>query len=273
MIKIAETSANLNAATAVEVLVGDLTSGDGTTEDETATYVVSMLSDGTALSNATEYFFQVAAVNSVEGPYSAEVSATPAAATAPDAPTNLMATAVSETEINLSWDAPSDTGGSAITSYDLEYSANGSDSWMDLTPSGTSFSDNTGLNRGTTRHYRVAAVNRVGTGDYSTVVSATTHDVPDAPMSVRATPGEAEVTLSWAVPADRGVAITKYLIKIAENSAGLTGFTAVEVPVSEIINGEVEGTNVNYVVNKVAISSGDALSNATEYLLSSSSSE
>ena len=52
------------------------------------------------------------------GPWSAPTSATPQ--TAPDAPTVNLIT-VGDGALAVSWSAPSDTGGSAITSYDARY--------------------------------------------------------------------------------------------------------------------------------------------------------
>ena len=186
----------------------------------------------------------------------------------PAAPTNLTATAVSETQINLSWEVPSQDGGEAITGYDLEYSEDGSIPWVALTTSGTmtTFSDDTELTRGTTRHYRVAAINSVGTGASSEQASATTHDVPDAPKNLTATPGEKQVTLSWEVPANGGKAITHYAIKIADTRDALGSSGAVQVAVTEVTGGDGSaGTNVNYVVTMTGVDSGTPLVNNTEY--------
>ena len=93
----------------------------------------------------------------------------------PDPPTSLSATAKGSTIIGLSWTAPEDDGGAAITGYKIEWSADGNDPWTVLAANhdGTTYSD-TGLTQGTTRHYRVSAINRVGTGDPSNTDSATT---------------------------------------------------------------------------------------------------
>ena len=102
------------------------------------------------------------------------------ATTAPDPPTSLSATANGETQIDLSWTAPADAGGSAITGYRIEWSADGSDPWTalsdDTESTDTTYAD-TGLTAGTTRHYRVSAINSVGAGAASSVASTTT-DVP-----------------------------------------------------------------------------------------------
>ena len=96
--------------------------------------------------------------------------------TKPGAPTGLSATADGQTEIDLSWSAPSDDGGAAITGYKIEVSTNGS-SWSDLvanTGSITTSYSHTGLTAGSTRYYRVSAINSAGTGSASNTDSATT---------------------------------------------------------------------------------------------------
>ncbi len=106
-------------------------------------------------------------------------SSTVVAATAPGAPgapTGLSATA-SGTTINLSWTAPGNNGGSAITGYKIEVSSDGGVTWTDLvanTSSPDTTYPHTGLAAGATRHYRVSAINTAGTGTSSRIDSATT---------------------------------------------------------------------------------------------------
>ena len=106
------------------------------------------------------------------------------APTAPGAPTALMAEGSSETQIDLSWTAPANNGGSAISGYKIEVSTDGGTTWTDLDANtgttGTTYS-HTGLAAGTTRDYRVSAINSVGTGAASDSASATT------PLSTNAT--------------------------------------------------------------------------------------
>ena len=95
---------------------------------------------------------------------------------APTAPVNLTAQAVANTQINLSWSAPSKTGGSDITGYKIEVSTDGGNNWTDLvadtSSTETEYSD-TGLTSGNTRTYRVSAINDLGTGPVSNTDSAT----------------------------------------------------------------------------------------------------
>ena len=97
--------------------------------------------------------------------------------TAPGKPTGLAASASGDARIDLSWTAPASDGGSAITGYKIEVSTDGGTNWTDLVAdtdnTDTTYS-HTGLSPGSTRHYRVSAINAVGTSDASDVVSDTT---------------------------------------------------------------------------------------------------
>ena len=101
--------------------------------------------------------------------------------TVPGAPV-LTATANGETQIDLSWTVP-DTGGRPITRYNTDVSADGGTTWTPLadTLTATTTYSHTGLTAGTTRHYRVAARNTIGTGAWSNVDSATTEGGNAAP--------------------------------------------------------------------------------------------
>ena len=88
----------------------------------------------------------------------------------PGKPTNLSATANGSMQIDLSWDAPADDGGSAITGYKIEVSTTGGIRWTVLVPDtgndDTEYS-HTGLSPGDTRTYRVSAINVHGTSEAS----------------------------------------------------------------------------------------------------------
>ena len=97
------------------------------------------------------------------------------------APTELTATAVGDNRIDLSWTAPTDDGGSAITGYRIESSADGSTGWTDLvadTRMTATTHSHTGLMPNTTRYYRVSAINGEGTSEPSDTANATT-DYPE----------------------------------------------------------------------------------------------
>ena len=99
------------------------------------------------------------------------------AATAPGAPTGLAATANGTTQIDLSWTAPADNGGRVITGYKIEISPNGTDTWTNhaaTSGTGTTYAHIQDLAPSTNRHYRVSAINTIGTSTASNVDDATT---------------------------------------------------------------------------------------------------
>ena len=102
--------------------------------------------------------------------------------TAPGAPTDLSATARGSDEINLSWTAPDSTGGSGITGYKIESSSDAASNWSNLvadTGNTNTAYQHAGLSLGDTRHYRVSAINSVGTSAPSNTANATTATVTD----------------------------------------------------------------------------------------------
>ena len=101
---------------------------------------------------------------------------------APGSPTGLSATARGSDEINLSWTAPDSTGGSDITGYKIESSSDAGSNWSNLvadTGNTNTAYQHAGLSRGDTRHYRVSAINSVGTSAPSNTANATTATVTD----------------------------------------------------------------------------------------------
>ena len=144
--------------------------------------------------------------------------------TVPGSPARLGASADGETEIELSWNRPSSDGGSRVTGYRIEVSEDGSGwSVLEADTSRTSHTHR-GLTGGSTRHYRVSAINSAGTGPHSNTAHATTEsvDVPGAPQSLSArADGETEVDLSWSRPSsDGGSRVTGYRIEVSEDGSG-----------------------------------------------------
>lgn len=109
-------------------------------------------------------------------------------------PSSLSATALSSSEIKLSWADNS----SAESGYRIERSPDGLSSWAEIDtvgPNVTSYT-NTSLNELTTSYYRVRAFNAVTTSSYSNVASATTGLA--APTMLTATvAGPSQINLSW----------------------------------------------------------------------------
>jgi len=97
--------------------------------------------------------------------------------TVPSTPQNLNAYGVTSSQINLSWSASSNNGGSAITGYKIERSTDNGTTWSTVvsnTGSTSTLYVDTGLVANTTYTYNVSAVSAIGTSASSNTASATT---------------------------------------------------------------------------------------------------
>jgi len=174
----APSSSGGSAITGYDIYRGTATTDESTTPLATVTSGTTYID--TTVSNGTTYYYEVRAVNGIGvGAASNEASAAPAA-TVPGAPTGLAATA-GNGSVALSWTAPSSSGGSAITGYDIyrgTAQAGESTTPLATVTSGTTYTDTTASN-GTTYYYKVGAVNGIGVSPLSNEASA----APQAPAA------------------------------------------------------------------------------------------
>ena len=162
-------------------------------------------------------------------------------ATVPGAPRNLNATAGGQTQIDLDWNAPSSNGNSAITGYKIEVSTDDGSNWSDLDSNTGSSSRNyshTGLSAGTTRHYRVSAINAVGTGSPSNVANATTGltAVTFGASSYTATEGGSSATV---------------VVRLSQAPA-----TSVTIPLTTMLRGGATAADYSGIPDDVMFTSG-----------------
>jgi sialate O-acetylesterase len=128
----------------------------------------------TGLTASTTYWFRVRAANTLNSGYGSGTSAVTTAATAPvvpAAPSNLTASAVSTTQINLAWadNANNETG------FVIERSAAGAAyTQLAIAAANATAYTNTGLAAATAYSYRVRAQNGTANSAYSGPASATT---------------------------------------------------------------------------------------------------
>ena len=179
----------------------------------------------TGLTNGSNYNIRVAAINTRgTGSYVTGTSAPVAAVTVPGGPPTGLTLTPGDTQIALSWTAPADNGGSALTGYSVQYSSNGGSSFTGWTHNSTSTSATiTGLTNGQSYQVRVAAINNQGTGSYVTG-TATPVAVPDAPTGLTLTPGDAQIAVAWTAPADNGgSALTGYDLDYRLSTSTLLG--------------------------------------------------
>ena len=120
----------------------------------------------------TAYSYRVRAYNTSGDSEYGNVAGVTTVVCVPAAPGGLVATAISQTRIDLSWvDNSDDESG-----FKIERSPNGNSGWKKIATVGenvTAYSD-TGLLGGTTYYYRVRAYNAGGDSGYDSVAEATT---------------------------------------------------------------------------------------------------
>ena len=180
----------------------------------------------TGLRPGTTWHYRVSAVGGVgEGPPSDVAhTTTERLAGSPGPPVDVTATPDGGSAIDLAWTAPADTGSSPITGYQIDVLHDNDARWRDLVPNTGSIATaykHTGLVPGTTRQYRVLAINGAGRGEASRVVLATIPGgVPSAPTGLVAVAGDhSRIDLSWEAPGtDGGTEITGYRIEVSEDS-------------------------------------------------------
>ena len=220
----------------------------------------------TGLTSGTTYFYRVRATNAVgDSAYSNE-SNTTTFTNPPSAPTGLAATAISSSQIDLSWtDVANETG------YKIERKTGAAGTYTEIASvaAGVVTYSNTGLTVNTTYYYRVRATNSGGDSPYSNEANATTFDtIPAAPSALAATAiSTTQVNLSWA---DNASNETGFKIERKTGSGGSYGEIAtVGANVSTYSDtGLAEGTNYFYRVratNAVGDSAYSNEANATTF--------
>ena len=174
-------------------------------------------------------------------------------------------------QIDLSWAAPTSTGGSVL-SYSIELSATGNSSWATILTGITETSyQHTDLSPGKTKFYRIYAINAAGRGESSNVASATTDAIaPNPPTDPSAQAmSNSQVALSWTAPFyDGGSSITGYMIEASATGHANSWETMVEDTKSTTLSYQHEslgvGTTYYYRISAINSEGTGAPSEAVE---------
>jgi uncharacterized repeat protein (TIGR02543 family) len=178
----------------------------------------------TGLDNGSSYTFKVAAITSVGSSAQSSASSVVIPAGVPSAPANVAAV-TSGSNMTVTFDAPSDTGGSAITSYVVTSSPSGATCTRGA--NATTYTC-TGLTAGTNYTYSVKAVNSKGESSASLDSTAVTAvAAPSAPLNVSAVITAGTTTLSATVSFDppaseNGSPVTSYTVTASPGGATCT---------------------------------------------------
>ena len=166
------------------------------------------------------YTFKVAATNAAGVGPDSTASTSAAINAASSAPRNVTATSANGSAV-VSWDAPLDERGSAVTSYTVTaYTAGNIVAGTCTATAPTETCTVTGLSNGVAYTFRATATNGIGTSAQSTASSAVTPStVPNAPTGVVASAGDASASISFVAPTNTGgSAITGYVVTASDGT-------------------------------------------------------
>jgi hypothetical protein len=140
---------------------------------------------------------------------------------APALPTSGAGTTT--TAVQVAWAAlttGAQTGGSAITSYNLDWDQ-GTGTWAEVVGAASAYTavthtKTTGFTAGSTYKFRVRAQNAHGWGPYSPTLTVVPAAAPATMAAVAITVDNVYAKIAWAQPTTNGAAITAYKIVIQQ---------------------------------------------------------
>ncbi|MDP3972474.1 MAG: fibronectin type III domain-containing protein [Candidatus Nanopelagicales bacterium] len=211
----------------------------------------------TGLTNGTGYVFRVAALNSAGvGGYS-PVSAVVTPGLSVPAAAGVPVGVPGDGQVQLSWAAPEDDGGSPITGYKLRHQPATGGAWTETTNPASTTTTITGLTNGTTYVFQVAAINSAGQSPWSpssTPVTPAgspaaptptpTPTPPPAAVAPQATPAAVEQTPAGSVPAKIKAKGKKRRVKLPKrtNAGQAVNWTSTTPKVCKVVKGKLKLT-------------------------------
>jgi RHS repeat-associated protein len=217
--------------------------------------IVTQFTTGNALVNGTVYTFKVYATNSSGNGFTATVAGTPSGP--PSVPTNVAA-APGSAQATVSWGAPTDNGGSAVTGYTITPVLNGN-AGTPISVGGTAtsatitnYNTTTPLANGTSYVFQVYASNSAGNGAPASSLAVRV-GAPTAPGSLAPTAGANKVSLTWTASLPNASSITGYVATAYIGGASGMSVALGPTAVAATISGLKGGTA--YTIQVVAINS------------------
>jgi hypothetical protein len=215
------------------------------------------------LTNATPYTFVVFATNLAgNSPNSSSTTVTPVnTSTAPSAPQSLTAIPGNQ-QIALSWSTPSSDGGSSLTGYQVYDRFTGSSTFVLYATTTQSQTTSTvaSLTNGQAYDVQVLAVNAIGTSSRAFQSDLVPFTVPDVPISLSASAGNAEATVSFSPGSNGGSTILFYTATSDPSNISATS-TGSPVVVPGLVNGQAYTFTVT-ATNAAGPSAASSPSNA-----------
>jgi titin len=210
----------------------------------------------TGLTNGTSYRLRLRAVNAVgQGAVSDAVTATPVGASTLPVLTSITP---ANRQLTIVYTSPSVATGVRITNY--EYSLNNGGSWIARQP--VSISSPiliTGLTNGQTYSIRIRAVTTTGRTGPSNMMASAPYTIPEYPVNLVTTAGNASVTIGFRPPSsDGGSVITNYQYSL--NNGAWTDRTPASSSTPLMITGLTNGVNYSIRIRAVNAAGGGVAS-------------
>ncbi|MCS7183919.1 MAG: fibronectin type III domain-containing protein [Patescibacteria group bacterium] len=209
------------------------------------------------LINGQKYCYKITAINRVgESNFSQQRCAVPGGW--PDQPQNFSATPGNK-EVTLSWNPPTNNGGSMIDSYLLYYRKEGENNWRYLFdfpayPTSNYKFTHQDLENGITYHYQIQAKNQFGISINSVFSSTTPRGYSLPPQKLETTVLSNGIRLTWQAPiSNEGSSINFY--RIYRSTSSLNNFVFLASTTATSYNDYSAIENIDYYYQVRAVNS------------------